>query len=466
MILLDNGPSFIASFFSVLFIGSTVVGVNPKSSIDRILDIAASADSTVILTSADLLPGLQSLKKNEPFKKILLVEDLVLAKPPSRFTVQDVAPNDTVFLQFTSGTTGNSKGVMLSHTAVLANLKGISSRVQVDPQVDICSSFLPLYHDMGLIGFCLFPIYAGVQLILYRQDIRSLYQWLEGFKTHSVTISGASNTMLYLTKRVVSDPSLYDLSTLRVLLVGSEPVGIENVRNFQENYRLTNVVVPAYGLAEVALCATMHEPGTAAVTNTDGIVSCGTPLPGVTMRIAGGTVGEIQIKSPAAMTGYYKKPELTAEAFTDDNFVKTGDIGSTDDQGRYYIVGRSKNIIIHNGVNCSPAELESVAQKLSDVRLACVVGIANHHGSGREDIHLVVEVKKSLLANHTRLKELQQSLRRHAQEQCSYTPDKIHFSEPGTIPFSPNGKMQHVRMRELLNSPEFRALKTLCLEIV
>jgi long-chain acyl-CoA synthetase len=460
-IVLDNCPEFFFSFFGILFAGATVVTISPKSNYDRISKVYEHSNSKMMIMdekNAGLLrkDGANDGKINFAALNELNSHDIIcddLFFPDG---------NDIAFLQYTSGTTGFSKGVMISHKAVLSNLAAIAERENVIPGNDVFSSLMPLYHDMGLIGYGLLPIYTGCKLVLYKQDIRNIYGWLSGFSQYKVTISGASNTILYLTRRVVNDPSEYDLSSLRLLICGSEPIFPQNIKNFEIDYKIKNVIVPAYGLAEISLCATMSYPGESFfIDEKNNIVSCGKPLFNVDIKILkndGSDIGEVLIRTPSVMTAYFNNESDTKTAF-DGDYLKTGDLGYVNESGELFIYGRIKDIIIKDGVNYSPSELEEYALKNDAIRNACVFGITDFVDGNREHVYMVTEIKTSLLNETDELKNLYDLLIKKQFKDCSYLPDKLYFFSPGVIPFSPNGKMQRLKMKEMIINGEYKNYK-------
>jgi acyl-CoA synthetase (AMP-forming)/AMP-acid ligase II len=456
-LILDNCPEYFFAFFGILLAGASVVSISPKSKVDRVVRIVEHSDSVAIV-SDDSYKDLNVLRNrldsiHVPISTLSRLNQPRKGNWDYKYESQE---EEIAFYQYTSGTTGFSKGTMISHKSAIANIRGIAERLHVKPFEDVASSLMPLYHDMGLIGFGLFPIYSGCKLVLYRQDIRNIYQWLEDFKKHRVTISGASNTLLYLTRRVVDDPRQYDLSSLKVMLVGSEPIFLDTVRNFEKDYGLANIIVPAYGLAEVTLCATMHSPGKPFLYDRSKTVSCGTPLNDVEIRIhkdKNSDLGEVWIKSPAVMSGYHKEKELSDMAF-ENGYFKTGDLGYLDENNELYIYGRIKDIIIRDGENLFPQELEEIALTCDGIRNACVVGIPDFERNNREEIILVAEISKFIFSDQDDLMRVYRILREKIKIDSHYQPEKIYFVPPVTIPFSPNGKLQRLKMKEMIQSGE------------
>ena len=457
-ILFNNSHEFFLAFWGVLIAGGTVAPLAPASSRERVVRVVADCEAQLVVYEHEIASHFMEEAKSSQAPFYLDAAEVDQHSCPFEHIEPPVSRSgaDIAFLQYTSGTTGYPKGVMLSHGAVLANLRGLMERMGTVPDQDVFSIMIPLYHDMGLIGFGLGAVYAGCKLVLFRQDIRNIYRWLDSFKQHKVTISGCSNTILHLTVRAVIDPSKYDLTSTRMMIVGSEPVSYRTVERFETVYRLPSIVTPAYGLAEISLCATMTAPNSGVKVDEKGFVSCGLPLSNIQLKIDADPdqVGEILVKTPSAMSGYYGRQELSGRAF-DGEFMKTGDLGRVDESGNLYVCGRKKNVIIRDGKNLPPHELEEVATQVKGVRLASVFSMSSPHSSIGEEIYLVVEVSANALKKTEHLQQLYREIFRAATSSCRYQPDKVLFTKTTAIPHSLNGKMQHQKLKEQIEQGRF-----------
>ena len=269
---------------------------------------------------------------------------------------------------------GSAKGAVISHRAVLANLRGFTRELPVDGERDVLSSMMPLFHDMGLVCFGLGALYTGAPLVLYRQEAISLYHWLEGFARHRVTISGGPNIFLHLANRVVRDPTKYDLRSMRAFICGSEPISPAVVRVFEDRYRVKGKVKPAYGMAEITLCATLTAANDTYRVIDDRYISCGKPLEDVRIAILTSdrgvtrepyVSGEVLIETPSLMEGYLHRPELTQQTKYGAAATAPGTSASLDEEGRVYISGRKSNLIFRGGEKLAPSDLESIASRSS-----------------------------------------------------------------------------------------------------
>lgn len=462
-VVLDNRPEFIYSFFGVMIAGGIVVTVSPKSTPGRIQEIVEDSDSEYFISEDDYYDSISdTLKSIDPGleRKLIKLSEIAAYNYDSSSAIPYHKPEeeDIAFFQYTSATTGRSKGVQISHRAVMENIRGMAAHVSSTSD-DLFSSFMPLYHDMGLVSLGLLPAYVGATLLLYKQDIRNIYSWLGDMAEFKPTLTGCSNTILYLTRRVVRDPSQYDLTSLRAVFVGSEQVYYNTVKDFENDYNIPNVVVPAYGLAEATLAVTMTPMNRGIIADKSNIVSCGKPLKDVKIKIekrGNSQEGEVLIHSPALMSGYHKRPEETEKVFTEDGFLRTGDLGYLDEDNELFILGRIKNIIIRGGENLSPGDLEEVALRSSEIRTAGVTSVKNSESENKEDIVLVAELNQArILKDESKINEINKFIVAESKRDCAYQADRIYYVPPGSIPFSPNGKMQHLKMKESMESGEF-----------
>jgi acyl-CoA synthetase (AMP-forming)/AMP-acid ligase II len=449
LLILDNGPEFFHAFFGVQAHGAIPVPLSPKSPAERLSAIAADCAAAFAFVSGD-----------SP------VTDALRGRTATPAEVEALAASSTAparpvpgaFVQYTSGSTGQAKGAVISQRAVLANIAAFTEAMDVRPD-DVFSSMMPLFHDMGLVCFGLAPLWCGVPLVLYRQEAISLYRWLEGFGARRVTVSGGPNVFLRLANKLVADPRRYDLSSLRILLCGSEPIFPEVVREFERRFGVEGRVKPAYGMAEVTLCATMTGAADAYRIHEHRTISCGTPLRGVEVSILGGdgvvatapfVTGEVLVESPALMTGYLGKPGLTREA-RHGRAYRSGDTGFLDDEGRLYVVGRHKNLIVRGGRKLAPSDLEAVASEFGEVVSSAAVPARGDAGATHpEQVVLIAEVGRDALRDRPRLRALAARISAEAGARVHFRPDEVLFVRRGRIPVTLNGKVQHLELRAQL----------------
>jgi surfactin family lipopeptide synthetase A len=404
--------------------------------------------------------------------------------------VRRVRPDDIAFIQFSSGSTGQPKGVVLTHKNLLTNIRAISMAACYSPE-DIMSSWMPLTHDMGLIGFHLNPVYCGIrhQLMPPAVFMRRPALWLDKATEHKVSILCSPNFgYQYLIKHCFADADRYkwDLSRVRLVYNGAEPVSERLCRDFLrhlEPYGLkSHAMCPVYGLAEasvaVSISGLQDEVISIAVDRTkagpgDTIAPClpgrhslsfvnvGTPVNECAIRIADqedrplgeNIIGHLQMKGENVTSGYYNNAKATKEAFTADGWFRTGDLAFLR-AGAVYITGRAKDIIFSNGQNYYPHDLERIAQEVEGIELNKIViaGFFNHE-TERDEIAAFVlhrDVIETFLP-------IALSLQAVINSKTGLHIDRIIPVKD--IPRTTSGKLQRFRLVEQLNNGGFESIE-------
>ena len=439
VLVLQHGPEVLSAFWGAMLLGaipSIFPFLTPKLDAQRyyesVRELVALSEVKAVVTYAEMLPALRAHLDGIPtLGAILDAADLIAsaAHPlDDLFARAPSQPQDTAFLQHSSGSTGLQKGVMLSHGSVLNQIAAYSAAIRLSPD-DVIVSWLPLYHDMGLIAGFVLPIVQGIPLVLM-----SPFHWvadpqilLRAIQEYRGTICWLPNFAYSFLATRVRRSALdgLDLSSLRALINCSEPVRHESHVAFVERYR-------PYGLDERALhtCYAMAE-NTFAVTQSDldrpltldvidraalleqgraipatddaatvTMVSCGVPIPNTEIRVVDAQrqdlserhIGEIALRSTSMLSGYYRRPDATAEAMA-DGWYFTGDLGYLAD-GELYITGRKKDLIIVGGKNIYPQDIEHAINDVPGVHPGRTVAFGVFNESlGTEDIAVVCEVE-------------------------------------------------------------------------
>lgn len=394
-----------------------------------------------------------------------------------------IAPERLAFIQHSAGTTGLQKGVALTHAAVLGQIEHLAHALRIDPARDRIYSWLPLYHDMGLIACFMLPMVCHVPVVM-----QSPIDWVMQPESMLQIITESKCTLAWLPNFAFqfvprrTPPKRwadYDLSSLRLVINCSEPVRASSMREFQTAFHIASgVLQSSYAMAENVFAVTQSEIDAAAPTTLwiDGqqyrtahrivpvpqeapgavsFTSSGRLLPNQQLRIlsdSGGiaaddSVGEIAIQSDCLFTGYYNRPDLTAEAFL-DGWYRTGDLGFLF-QGELYVVGRKKDLLIVGGENIYPQDIEEIVgahPAVHDGR-AIAMGIYNPE-IGTEDIVVVAEVEKyEMLAQSS---EIEQQIRRSIVAALGIAVKKFFVVPPKWIVKSTAGKPARSATREKL----------------
>jgi acyl-CoA synthetase (AMP-forming)/AMP-acid ligase II len=474
LIAAPTSREFVVAFFGALYAGARPAPLplpagfgDLESFSRRVGAIGAHLRARHVITGAGLrdqaLAGLSGVR----FIDAALAASEALA-PFDAAALHDASPDDVALLQCTSGSTGAPKAAVITQRALTANLAQIGAGIQVSSN-DRVASWLPLNHDMGLIGCLLFSIYWSLDIVLLppTRFLRRPVEWLRAISEHRATLSPAPNFAYgYATQRVRDeDLDGCDLSSWRVALCGAEPIFAPTMRAFEQRFAKhgfrAGALLPCYGLAEATLAVTFHDHGTPIEVDTTfgrPVVSCGRALPGTSVAIvdddganvAEGVVGNVHVKGPSLMSGYFEAPELTRAAKRDEWLV-TGDLGYLQG-GRLFITGRAKDIVIVRGRNYAPTEFEWPAEEVAGVRKGAVVAFgAMNDQRGAEELHLVCETD---IADAQSRDALARAVASHVAAQTGVRPEVVHCVGRGTIPKTTSGKLQRARVRQTFGGKE------------
>jgi acyl-CoA synthetase (AMP-forming)/AMP-acid ligase II len=437
---------FFYTFFAALRLGAVPVPLYPTLGIEGTASILRNADAVAVATIGWFRKGVDEAVALAPaVRAVLEPQDLESDAPlPALPTVRE---DDLAFLQYTSGSTGNPRGVMLTHANVVATCHFMAEAAGVTAE-DRLVSWLPLYHDMGLIGCCLTPPLTATRVWLLPPDLRNPRQWLELIARVRATFTVSPDFGYRNCVRHVRDTTDLDLTSLKAALSGAESVRPSTVRAFEEHFGLKDVVAPCYGLAEATLAVAIWPRGMPLRYDSSGrFVSVGPPCPGVSVKIAEPD-GEIWVKSPGVMRGYYGNPEATAAVLTSDGWLKTGDLGFVDRDGFLYVTGRSKDVMILGGENVVPSDIEELVDHLAGVRYSAAVATESER-TGTQRLHVVAEVRDDG-DDPEAGRRLAAEIVRCVHRGRGHRPARVLLVRPGTIPKTSSGKIQRARLTQML----------------
>jgi fatty-acyl-CoA synthase len=349
---------------------------------------------------------------------------------------------------------------MLTHQNIVRTCHFMAESAGLTPE-DRVVSWLPLYHDMGLIGLSFTPPLMAAPVWLLPPDLRSPRQWVELITEVRATFTVSPDFGYRNCVRNIHDTGDIDLTSLKAALSGAEPVRLSTIKAFESHFGVKNVIAPCYGLAEATLAVAVWPRSTAVrVDPTGRFVSVGRPCRGVSVRIVpraedGPAValgpdveGEVQVRSPGVMKGYYNNPEATAGVLSADGWLRTGDLGFMDQDGLLYICGRIKDVMILGGENVIPADVEEVVDAVPGVRYSAAVGLESER-TGTQRLHVVAEVRDES-AGEDRYHELVRKIVHRVHEARGHRPARVLLVKSGTIPKTSSGKIQRSRLGQML----------------
>jgi acyl-CoA synthetase (AMP-forming)/AMP-acid ligase II len=398
-----------------------------------------------------------------------------LGSAPEDFSPFDAAPDDVAFLQYTSGSTTAPRGVRVTHRSLLANIAMMTEAFELS-QASVCCSWLPPFHDMGLIGMILTPLATGFRTVQMAPDafLRRPERWLKAITRYRATWTAAPNFAYGLCIRRVTELGGLDLSSLTTAVNAAEPVQERTLVEFEQKFGDCGLnprsLWIGYGLAEATLMVTCRPGGSEAALSVDPdelaegrlvptdasrgrpLVSCGTPPARTSVMICDpesgepvgdGVVGEIRVSGPHICDGYWENPQLTAELFPDGT-LRTGDLGALWD-GELYVTGRLKDLLIIRGRNHYPQDIEQTMEIADpDLRRGCGVAVSVPTDSG-ELLVLIQELKRNSDADPQQIVE---KIRRTVIEQHGVNPDAIVLVQPASVPKTTSGKLRRASAGE------------------
>ncbi len=501
-LILPTNDDFVLCFLGSIRAGAVPVPIYPplalsqlQTYLDNTRHIVAKSGARVLVTTAKIKRMLGTVQASCPaLEQVVAIEGIRESTEPLK--AEKIGLDDVALLQFTSGSTSRPKGVALTHANLAANVQCIMvDGLRVTPE-DVGVSWLPLYHDMGLIGFVLAPLFHRVPVVHIPAllFLKRPVSWFQAITRHGGSAAFAPNFAYALCVKRIKPSELegLNLSRWRIAGCGAEPIRPETLEAFASAFApigfRREALLPSYGMAESTLAVafsevssgmktlsvdgpTLWETGEAKVVAEDDehavrLVSCGHEFPEHKVAVFDAAdalserplgervVGEIRIAGPSVMRGYWEDSEQTRESFA-GLFLCTGDLGFLHD-GLLYICGRRKEVVIVNGRNYYPHDMEWEASKVAGVRKGNVVAFGARDPSGverdRERVVLAFEVQEVERIGQS--SSLVGEVRKAVQEGMGLTLDEVLALPPGALPKTSSGKLQRARTRELYETGE------------
>lgn len=488
--IVPEGEDFVPTFLAAVWAGIVPVPLYPPLSmgkldayVDTLIAIMTKAKPTYVVTSTKVQAIIWGgVSKVPSIKGVITTEELKLPAPEGVSGEKaDVGDDDLCFLQFTSGSTSTPKGVAVTHANLRANAWAIMrDGLASDTDIDIGVSWLPLYHDMGLIGFVIAPLFhrVSVHFIPTMSFVRNATIWLRTIHRVKGTITFAPNFAYALAVKRAKPEQIasLDLSSMRHFGCGAEPINSTTMRSFVETFSKSGLkptaLLPSYGMAEATLAISfigVDEALSTDVIDSDAyqqhrkaepvsvdrlaggraqeFVSCGRAFPrheiGVFddagKRLTDRHVGELWVRGPSIAKGYYEDPDATQRTFG-NGWLKTGDYGYVVN-GNTYITGRKKDLIIINGRNYDPQRMEWIVDDLPEVRKGSSVAFSRP-GVQSEELVIVLESRTQ------KPDELKELVKQKINENLQLMPVDVVLAPVGSLPKTSSGKLQRAKTRQ------------------
>ncbi|MCC2034023.1 fatty acyl-AMP ligase [Microbacterium allomyrinae] len=493
VVALSPGLAWADALFGILFAGLTFVpaptgGYGDASALaSRVAGISRGSDATVIITDAAMRAVLDESGTELP-APVVLLEDLLASGSAGAWSAPQIDGETTAVLFFTSGSTGDPKGVIGTHSGLLATVEGCDELFGIGPESTVVG-WAPLHHAMGLLLQVIVPVASGARTVITTTELfqRRPLSWLQLISLYRGTVSVAGNFAYALCVQFATDERVaeLDLSSLTTLISGSEPVRPETVAAFIERFAPAGLdpttIAPALGMTEAMLVsckpigtgfvvrrvdADRLEQGQLVPSDDDSatrVISNGRPPSSTTIRIvdaeagepvADGTVGEIWISSPMVSPGYFRRPDATAETFghrlpgDDRSYMRSGDLGVVLD-GELYITGRLKELIILRGRNVYPQDIEAAASALSPaLGIAAAFELDDHPAP----VGIIVEYDTSELPDDHDHEQLLALVGAELVRRFSLPSVAVGLVAPGSVPRTATGKVRRKPTRSLVEA--------------
>ncbi len=485
----ESTPDFIRFFCACQYAGlipvalpaSVKIGAH-ETYVQQLRELVKSSSATIAMASSGYLPFLREACEEFDMRRVGTPEAFY-ELPLVDIDLPTIDPEDISYIQYTSGSTRFPRGVIIKHRTALANIQGISEHGLLIRPGDRMVSWLPFYHDMGLVGFVLTPIatQSSVDYLDTREFAMRPRQWLNLMTQTKATISFSPSFGYDLCARRLRSDDLakYDLSHWRIAGVGAEMISPQTLENFAAALAPCGfdpkAFTPCYGMAECTLGVAFTRPGTGFSTHyldcdhlaahheavihdssagnlprCRHFVNCGEVLPGfeVEVRDRGRVLGDRQsgvifLRGPSVMTGYFNLPEETRQVLSEDGWLDTGDIGYMSD-GLLTITGRKKDLIIIHGRNIWPQDIEHIAESVPGIRVGDAVAFSAMGAEGEEVSILQVQCREKDMVKRAELvNRLTTLVRMEVNLDC-----EVYLVPPRSLPRTSSGKLSRAKARQ------------------
>jgi fatty-acyl-CoA synthase len=457
----------------------------PTPRTDLAVWLADTVRATQMIKADVVVIGEQFLSALDPLTAhglaVCTVASLRRADPIELDITDHADEADIAMRQLTSGSTGVPKAVEISHGNLAANAVALRHGLELDITMDVMASWLPLSHDMGMIAFVCFPIQLGIETVVVPPEefLKRPLVWAELISRHGATITSGPNFAYSVLARVLqrADPGAIDLSSLRIAVNGAEPIDYRDMIEFSSvgaRFGLSpTALTPAYGLAEATLVAslgsahgqpTVDEVSRQAIAeahraqpvqddsaDVQHVVCVGLPVTGLDLRIsrngralAPREIGAIELRGPMIADNYLTSGGVVPLA--SDGWFDSGDLGYLDEEGRLYVCGRIKDLIVLAGRNLYPHDIERAAESVDGVRRGCVIALRVH--GDREGFAVLAEVRNA--TDDDARARISRNIAARVSSQVGHRPRDILLFPAGALPKTPSGKLRRNSARELL----------------
>ena len=493
-VIAETGPEFMAVFFGCQYAGLvpcpmpyTMYIGGKDAYVERVAGMLRAAAACAVITTADLEGHIRAGAVGAGVEKVLTHEALQ-ALPESLTKLESFRPDEVAYIQYSSGSTSEPKGVLITQKAIMANTQGILCDGLRITKGDRAFSWLPLYHDMGLVGFCLAPMMGqvAVDYISTPSFARRPALWLRLMSENRSTVSYSPSFGYDLAARRINGEAVtLDLSNWRAAGIGGDMVRADVLKQFGDALSVAgfdhNAFMPSYGMAESTLAVSFSDVSRPIRIDTvdkfayknsgcaipageaqdkDAVrsfVVCGKPLPGHEMVVRNESgkelkdreIGHIFVKGPSLMSGYYHNAQATEAVIAADGFLATGDMGYMLD-GEIVITGRAKDLILHNGRNIWPQDIVWAAEQVVPLKSGDVAAFAVEGEDGDDDVVVLVQCRLTTDAEIEKLRrEVSAVVHHSAGVECA-----IVLVPPKSLPFTSSGKLSRAGAKQKFVSGE------------